>query len=215
MNTSRTIARLLALTLATGTVGMGTAWAQSDTDQGASQSNGGSSQTAPTQGMPMRQGGMMPGMGKGMGGSGMGAGQGMGGGQGMMGGGMPAMMHMMHERMARGDMGGPMGMMRFDHIEGRIAFLHAELDITDAQQTVWNTFADALRKQAGAMRGQMRQGGMPQNWPDMMARQEHMLSARLDAIKAIEEPVRALYAALSPDQQKKADALMCRPMGWM
>ena len=35
-----------------------------------------------------------------------------------------------------------------DHIEGRIAFLKAELKITDAQLPQWNTFADALRSDA-------------------------------------------------------------------
>ncbi|HEX2939777.1 MAG TPA: Spy/CpxP family protein refolding chaperone [Rhodopila sp.] len=244
MNTSSTVARLFAFSLVAGVAGTGPAWAQAgtqqtmpdsnqgasqETSQGASQTNNGASQAAPTQGMPMRQGGMMRGMmpgmapGRGMGGPGqggpgqVGSGQGMGCmGQGMgAGGNMPAMMHMMHERMAHGEMGGPMGMMHFDHIEGRIAFLHAELGITDAQQSQWTAFADALRKQAQAMRGQMMHGGMPQNLPDLLTRQEQMLSARLDALKAIEGPARALYAALSPDQQKKANTRMFHHMGGM
>ncbi|MCC7482149.1 MAG: Spy/CpxP family protein refolding chaperone [Hyphomicrobiales bacterium] len=43
------------------------------------------------------------------------------------------------------DMGG-MGMT--EHVEGRIAFLRAELQITDAQAKLWEAFADALRDNA-------------------------------------------------------------------
>ena len=38
--------------------------------------------------------------------------------------------------------GGMMSMMMGDHIEGRIAFLKAELKITDVQMLQWNAFAD-------------------------------------------------------------------------
>ena len=46
-------------------------------------------------------------------------------------------------------MGGGMGgMATIDRVEGRIAFLRAELKITDAQADAWNGFADALRTNA-------------------------------------------------------------------
>jgi len=35
-----------------------------------------------------------------------------------------------------------------DHIDGRIAYLKAELKITEAQDPLWNAFADALRSSA-------------------------------------------------------------------
>ena len=47
--------------------------------------------------------------------------------------------------------GGMAGMMRHmlcgvtEHVEGRLAYLKAELKLTDAQQAAWNTFADAYR----------------------------------------------------------------------
>lgn len=47
---------------------------------------------------------------------------------------MPDMMRMMQE------MGNPAR-----HVEGRIAFLHAELAITEAQEPLWASLADALR----------------------------------------------------------------------
>src|SRR5262245_63948753 len=60
---------------------------------------------------------------------------GMGGQQGMMG--MMRMMGMM----------GP-GMATIDRVEGRIAFLRAELKITEAQAGAWDAFAAALRTNA-------------------------------------------------------------------
>ena len=65
--------------------------------------------------------------------------------QGMMSG-----MRMMRMGMMRmmGMMGPGSGMSTIDHIEGRIAFLRAELKITDAQMSAWNAFADALRANA-------------------------------------------------------------------
>jgi hypothetical protein len=50
----------------------------------------------------------------------------------------------------QGGMGMGMGMggMPFEHVEGRIAFLKAELKITDAQAPQWNAFAETLRSNA-------------------------------------------------------------------
>src|SRR5690349_20411143 len=48
-------------------------------------------------------------------------------------------------------MGGPSGMMTggpLSNIEGHIAFLKAELKITEPQQKAWDGFADALRTNA-------------------------------------------------------------------
>lgn len=210
MNTSKPIAGLFALTLAFAPVGSGRALAQSDQDHGAHHPAAAQTQTTPA--APASRGGRMPGMG----------GRGMPGGMsGMMGGTMQQMMRvmqMMREGIACEGMGGPMGMMRFDHIEGRIAFLRAELGITDAQQPQWNAFADALRAQAGSlqkMRDTMMPGGTQDTWPERLAREERFLSTRLDAVKAMTGAARALYAALSPEQQKKADELMGHPMGGM
>ena len=72
---------------------------------------------------------------------------GMMGMKGMMGKGM-----MCDGMMCKGMMGGGgshgMGMPCHDfskHIEGRIAFLEAEIGITDSQTPLWNAFAEALR----------------------------------------------------------------------
>lgn len=80
---------------------------------------------------------------------------------------MRSMMPMMQGMMAQRDrnrMDGPMGMMAPHRVEGRIAFLRTELQITDAQAIAWDAFADVLRAQARgmeAMRDRMMAGRMP------------------------------------------------------
>ena len=134
-----------------------------------------------------------------------------GGGMGMGGaGGMPmGMMPMM-------GMGG-MQMMA-EHVEGRIAFLKAELKITDAQLPQWNAFADALRDNAKAMQGMMGpMMGMGQDGtlPDKLAAREKQLGGQLDAIRKLKAAADPLYAVLSADQKKTADEIMVSPMGMM
>ncbi|MBP2305201.1 hypothetical protein GBZ48_00070 [Azospirillum melinis] len=119
----------------------------------------------------------------------------------------------------QGGMGamGAMGL-AFEHVEGRIAFLQAELRITDAQAPQWNAFADTLRSNAKAhqaMHEQMTKGGLPSAWPERLAAQQKVLATRLDAVKAIEAAAKPLYAALSDDQKKVADQLFAGPMGMM
>ena len=65
------------------------------------------------------------------------------------------MMETMRPMMAeRAGMGIP-----FEHVEGRIAHMKAELKITDAQAAPWNAFADTMRADATAMKT-MRDGSM-------------------------------------------------------
>ena len=51
--------------------------------------------------------------------------------------------------------GGGMDMMPGQHVEGRVAYLKAELGITDAQLPQWNAFADAMRNGAKTMQSAM------------------------------------------------------------
>jgi hypothetical protein len=147
--------------------------------------------------------------------------QGQSGGMPMMGadmGQMMGMMQMMRTMMLQGGMRSSMGMMPFDHIEGRIAFLKAELAITDEQEPQWNAFANALRTEAKTLQDQhmpmMNQGGST-SWPDRLALHERLLADRLAVLKALEAPVKSLYAVLSEQQRQKADELMGGPVGMM
>ena len=128
---------------------------------------------------------------------------------GMMGGGMEGMM--------RGMMPGHHAMM-FDHVEGRIAYLKAELKITDAQTAQWDRFAGTLRSTARSMTGmhqQMMQGGAPASLPARLELREKMLSAHLQALKGLGAALDPLYAAFSDEQKQVADELMLGPMGMM
>jgi hypothetical protein len=130
---------------------------------------------------------------------------------GNMGQMMPMMRHMMMGQ--QGGMGMP-----FEHVEGRIAFLEAELKITDTQKPYWNAFADTLRansKAHQAMHEQMTKSGMPSTWPERLAFQQKMLSTRLDSLKDMEAAIKPLYATLNDEQRKLADQLMSGPMGMM
>jgi LTXXQ motif family protein len=158
-----------------------------------------------------------PSKGHGMGGSsGM---QGMNGGGGMMnmmGGKMP-MMEMMQMMGMMRQSGGGMGMATIDRVEGRIAFLRAELKITDAQNAAWNAFADAMRtnaKSLGEVRSTMM-AGAKQNLVDRLALQEKWLAARLEGTRAIKAALANLVGTLSDDQKKTADELLAPHMGMM
>jgi LTXXQ motif family protein len=132
-------------------------------------------------------------------------------------GGMP-MMGMMRMMMGQDGMGG-MGMMS-GHAEGRIAFLKAELKITDAQLPLWNAVADAIRANARSM-SEMMPGGMMGSsqstaaLPEKLALREKMMTAHLDALRKFKAAADPLYAALSDAQKKTADELLIGPMGMM
>jgi len=157
----------------------------------------------------------------GMVGSGMGGSSGM---QGMMGGGgmmnmmgkMP-MMDMMQMMGMMRQSGGGAGMATIDRIEGRIAFLRAELKITDAQNREWNAFADVLRansKSFDEVRASMMAGAQ-QSLVDRLALQEKWLAARLEGTRAIKSVLTNLVGTLSDDQKKTADELLAPHMGIM
>jgi LTXXQ motif family protein len=133
-------------------------------------------------------------------------------------GDMPMMNMMGMMRMM--EMMGP-GMAAIDRIEGRIAFLRAELNITEAQANAWNAFADAMRTNAEKLR-EVRASMMPQ--PDAgqqqaptvagrLDQQERSLLARLEGTRALKSAVTNLYGTLSEDQKKTANELLAPQMG--
>jgi hypothetical protein len=199
--------------------------------QGAAQT-----QVAPTAPVPSPQGtapGPMPGP---MGSGGMpmmGQGQQQGGQPGMMMG-MDRMRSMMGQQGAQAgsgpamscsmmsrhaDVGSPAGMgMPFEHVEGRIAFLKAELKITDAQTAPWNAYADALRANARAHQAVHElksKAGAPSGWIQRLDVQEKMLATRAEALRALRASAGPLFTSLSEEQRALADRLLTGPMGMM
>lgn len=101
-----------------------------------------------------------------------------------------------------------------DYIEGRIAFMHAELRITDAQMAAWTEFANVLR--ANAKRSAETHGAKGNQaaatTADRLDEQERRLAARLEGVRALKIGYGKLYATLDDKQKKTADELMAMPM---
>lgn len=102
-------------------------------------------------------------------------------------------------------------MMHGPAIEGRLAYLKAELSITEAQTPAWNGYVTAAKARLSTMQGTHQV--MMQAW------QSGTAVARLDAhtksmesvvesLKALRPATEALYAVLSADQKLKADQLL-------
>ena len=66
-----------------------------------------------------------------------------------------------------------------DRIEGRIAFLRAELKIAEAQSQAWTAFADALRANARKWNepraGPAQAGATPSRVKDTSARTQNLI----------------------------------------
>ena len=147
----------------------------------------------------MNQGMMGPGMmNQGMMGPGTcsmmgGMGQGMMMGWGMMN---PAMMGMM--------MGGPAA-------QGRLAYMKAELGITDAQTAAWDGYASAVNARVTSMQG-MHAGMMQamQTGTAITRMDAHIkaMQSMLDSMQALKPATEALYAVLTDEQKQKADLLL-------
>jgi LTXXQ motif family protein len=130
---------------------------------------------------------------------------------------MLRMMQRMHNgamsRMAL--MGGPSGMMPggpLSNLEGHIAFLKAELKITEPQQKAWDEFADALRTNAktlaaapnpmmGAMDPKLSAGAR-------LDQQEKLLTLQMEALKRSRAALEPLSVVLADEQKKRLDELI-------
>lgn len=134
------------------------------------------------------------------------------------------MMMMMMEKMMRGHMGGmsgsgaPTGTTGMatgtadvtERIEGRIAFLKAELQITDKQMVDWNVLAEALRSGRQHLVEARKFLVMDDktNSADRLARYEGHLTERLEAIKSARAAFVRLYPNLDDAQKQTADAIL-------
>jgi len=103
------------------------------------------------------------------------------------------------------------------HIEGRLAFLRAEIGITGAQTPVWNAFADSVRKASKDMAASMPMHAMDSkgDWLSNLERREKAMTSHAESLRAIRTAAQPLYAALSEEQKRTANELMAGPMGPM
>lgn len=135
---------------------------------------------------------------------------------------MAQMMNMMAQgcmAMSGAKMGAPdeSGMAMVDHMDGRIAFLRAELKITDEQAGAWSEMEKALRSNAQLLKE--ARSDVPDAAPSQqtleqrLENQVRLLSARLEGTRAIKAALSHLYLALSAEQRKTADELIGTQMG--
>ena len=95
--------------------------------------------------------------------------------------------------------------------EGRIAFLKAELGVTDAQKSAWEAYAAALKKNLEGMQAarqtmmKVMQATSPVERVDARI---SMMESRLSTLKDIKPVLGTLYNGLTDDQKKKADQLL-------
>ena len=105
-----------------------------------------------------------------------------------------------------------------NHIEGRLAYIKTELKITEAQESLWNTYAAAARDNANAMRAHcttMMSKRSGSSLSDRLEQHEQLMATQLDALRAMNKTLKPLYAALSESQKQTADQLFWGPMGMM
>lgn len=126
------------------------------------------------------------------------------------------MMTMM-EKMMRGHMGSMPGMGATsgttdvtERIEGRIAFLKAELQITDKQLPDWNALADSLRsgRQHLVDARNLLVVDDKTNSADRIERYERHLAERLEAVKSTRTAFTKLYPTLNEAQKQTADTIL-------
>ncbi|NRG18145.1 Spy/CpxP family protein refolding chaperone [Rhizobiales bacterium] len=122
-------------------------------------------------------------------------------------------------------MGGPMmgygADAYLDRIDGRLAFLKAELKITEEQSKAWDELSTAVRDTAethnAMMRSMMediRDGKIDEmTLPDFLTLRLTHMEARLEQIKAIKGAVDNLYSVLHEDQKQIADEIVLPAVG--
>ncbi len=96
------------------------------------------------------------------------------------------------------------------HMDGRLAYLKAELKITPAEESVWNDYAAAVKDNAKSL-GERCTALVAQSkdktpsLPERLDIQDQFMTARLDALRSIGKALKPLYAALSDEQKQLAD----------
>jgi len=94
--------------------------------------------------------------------------------------------------------------------EERIAFLKAELQITDKQLADWNRLAEALRSGRQHLAESRRLAVLDDKTPsaERLEHYERHLAERLEAVKSARAGFAELYSTLNDVQKQTADAIL-------
>jgi Spy/CpxP family protein refolding chaperone len=92
-------------------------------------------------------------------------------------------------------------------VEGRLAYLKAELKITKAQEPAWKKFSDEARKQAESMQAARTAmwSGTAANAADRAELHNKLMKSRVEQSEKTTAAFKQLYAALTPEQKALAD----------
>ncbi|MGH7062598.1 MAG: Spy/CpxP family protein refolding chaperone [Stellaceae bacterium] len=110
-----------------------------------------------------------------------------------------------------------MKMMPGQLVEGRIAFLKAELRITPAQEAQWDQMAAAMRQNANAFDqaiADAKQHTGAMNAVDRLTMRGEFAKLHADNNARLLAALKPLYTALSPEQQQTANQLIGAQQGW-
>jgi Spy/CpxP family protein refolding chaperone len=102
-------------------------------------------------------------------------------------------------------------------VDGRIAFLKAELKITPAQETQWQQVAAAMRENANTLDQTIATARQNRTAIDAVQRLElrgQFAKARADNDARLLAAFKPLYASLSPEQQQMANQLVGAHHHW-
>ncbi|WP_439815409.1 Spy/CpxP family protein refolding chaperone [Zavarzinia sp. CC-PAN008] len=92
------------------------------------------------------------------------------------------------------------------YVDGRIAFLKAELKLTEAQEPLFAPVETAMRQGAEA-RAALPRSGRRSGLANRLAQRQAVLAAELEALKQLNVALGPFYASLSLAQKARADAL--------
>ena len=99
-------------------------------------------------------------------------------------------------------------------IEQRIKQLHADLKITQDQESKWNSVAQAMRDNASNMDkliAENKQQGTPnRSAVDDLDANQKFVQAHLDGLKNFTSAFKSLYDSMSDQQKKTADQLFAK-----
>jgi hypothetical protein len=125
-----------------------------------------------------------------------------------MGRGMMGMMDMMSgcPMMGRGGQGQSSAF-----VEGRIAFVKAELAITDAQKGAWDAYADAIKRNLHSMQDMastMRTVFEAKTPVERLDAHLTAMEGRIKALQDVKPTLVKLYEELTAEQKRKADEIV-------
>ena len=99
------------------------------------------------------------------------------------------------------------------HVEQSIKSLHERLKITEAEEPQWAAVAQAMRDSAqkvGSLAAERRQKAQSMNAVDDLRAYQAIAQAHAEGVAKLADAFQALYGAMSPEQQKNADAVFAR-----